>query len=65
MNLKKALLTPIVFKIPDKHKTIRVGHHVAYASYLGGAAWHGGFYGYAAAVLLLIVLIGLCLGEEL
>lgn len=63
-NIKELLTTPMKFRIPSKHEAIHKGHDILHCTYLGAATFHGGIYGWAAGGLLLIVIIGFFLGEE-
>lgn len=60
-------LRHIVLRLPkmDKSHAIHHAHTVAHISYLSAAALHGGVYGIAAGVLVVIILIGMFLHVEL
>lgn len=55
------------FRFPsmDKHSMVHHAHTVAHLSYLSAAAWHGGIYGMAALSLILIIIVGMFIGEHL
>lgn len=64
MNIRKILLTPLVFRFPSKHMLVHRGQEFCHCIYLGAASYHGGLYGIAAGLLLFLVLVGFLMGEE-
>lgn len=56
----------LTFKIPNKHELLHHVHTLAHCSYLGAVSLFAhGPYAYAAAGLLLTIVLGMFLGEEL
>jgi len=66
MKIKELLQKKLKLEIPDKHKMLHHTHTTVHCTYLG-AVFQGahGAYAYAAGVLLLVILLGLFIGEEL
>lgn len=58
-------LSKITIRKPSAHNIVHYGHSAAHCTYLGAAAFHGGIYGIAAAILLVLVIVGMFLGENL
>lgn len=66
MKIKELLQKKITFRVPDKHTALHHTHTAVHCTYLG-AVFQGahGMYAYAAGVLLIVIIIGLFIGEEL
>lgn len=65
-KIKAVLLYRIHFRIPSKHHVYHYGHNLLHCTYLG-AVFHKApysLYGWAAAGLLVLVVVGFFIGEE-
>lgn len=66
MRLKEILTKRYTLRAPSKHTLLHYSHTLTHSTYLGAVAWAGhGLYSYAAGALLLVIVLGICLGEEL
>ena len=66
-KIKKVLFYKLVFRLPSKHHAYHYGHNLAHCTYLG-AVFHKApysVYGWAAGALLILVVIGFFIGEEI
>ena len=66
-KIKKVLLYKLTFRLPNKHHAYHYGHNLLHCTYLG-AVFHKApysLYGWAAAGLLLLVVIGFFIDEEI
>lgn len=62
----QACLGPIVKLLNRLNKRLAVhhAHTIAEAGYLVTAMFHGGIYGFWAGMLLLVLLVGILIGES-
>lgn len=52
------------FRMPDRHSLYHQAHNTVHCTYLGAVFKEAhGFYGYAAGVLLVIIILGFFIGE--
>ena len=65
-KIKKVLFYKLTFRLPNKHHAYHYGHNFLHCTYLG-AVFHKApydVYGWAAAGLLILVVIGFFIDEE-
>ena len=66
-KIKAILLYRLTLRVPSKHHAYHYGHNLLHCTYLG-AVFHKApysVYGWAAAGLLILVVVGFFLGEKI